>query len=444
MRTAPAATLQLLVAICLVAGCLGNQPPNPTPPADDVQPDVSDFRVMASRQVNDGGYGFEPSIEVAGDGTVYVTAAQYMFQDALQGQAHGSRLWVSGGNGTSFTEIVTADAATGVRDTPLGAEGDVAVNAQNHAYFTELTFAGAPVSRSTDGGHSWEMRSASAFAVPGGDREWIAAGPQDMVAVTWLGVAPVNFGIIQDTLPPTWVAVSTDGGLTFPVQTQLPEKGISPAGGIDIAPDGTIVVGRRLAAANAPVEVFVSSDGGKTFALSSIATVAERDLFIFVAVAADAANNLYATWSQMADDNAVVLYAASTDRGATWSKPIRVSPPDASAALPWIDAGADGHVAIAYYAAPGTTGDPNDVKGAWVPMVTDITAASTSQPVMSTVAMAAQPVLKGEMCTSGGLCSVLGDYLQVAVGPDGRDQAVWADSDQNIFWGVAGPVGEDL
>ncbi|HLF15832.1 MAG TPA: hypothetical protein VI796_00120, partial [Candidatus Thermoplasmatota archaeon] len=289
--------LALLLPLTLIAGCFGGDDsggeptvtPSPTPtPGPTV---VRTLEVQDRREVTGVAtgidefidVGFEPSVEVAADGTIYVTAAR-------GAGSHGSLLWVSRDNGTTFVHIPFADPATGVSNLPFGAEGDLAVDAASRAYFVDLTLASTTVSRSTDQGRTWEVRNPAAFVVPGGDREWVAAGPEELVAVTWNHLAG------ESSAPGMWVAVSADGGRTFPTQTVVLDAGGGFAGGIGMGPNGTLVVARIPD----DVTAHVSNDRGATFTRSVVHATQGNATYLVAFADVDAAGNLYVAWTEQA------------------------------------------------------------------------------------------------------------------------------------------------
>jgi hypothetical protein len=401
------------VALLLLAGCSSPdpEPTDPTPP----EPPQAALGLLQVQELTTTGYGFEPSVEVAEDGTVYVTAAQGVTVQVPR----ASRLWYMppGGN---FTEVDPV-GATGVSNLPAGAEGDLAVGHDGTVYYVDLTeLAGTMVAASTDGGKNWMLRSANAFAVPGGDREWVAAGPDNQVAVTWNQLAT---GL--------WVARSSDGGLTFPQQTYVPGFRNTFAGGIDMAPDGTVYVAR---ANDAGVHVIRVTDAAEVF----LAKEGGQNAFIFPVPAVDAHGTVYVTWAGFDGENTNIYYAYSTDRAETWSAPIQISQGHATA-MPWIDGGADGQIVLAYYGAKaGDVGNPNQVASDWSVHAVRVTQASTQPHILRT--LMAEDIHSGSICTRGLSCNGgrnLGDYLQVAWAPE-QVHVAWTTGDQNVFWGLAG------
>lgn len=429
MRPLVAATVLAVV----LAGCTADEAPG-TPSSIDL-PDApvppkpgEGLALLRSATLTAEGYGFEPSIEVDATGAIYVTAAQGAQVE------RASRLWYSHDNGTTFEEVLPVDPEHGVSNLPMGAEGDLALDAAGQVYFVDLTnLANVPIARSTDRGATWELRNPGAFALGGGDRQWVAGGAKDVVAVTWNQV-PTGF----------WVAVSTDGGRTFPTQTLIPGYGpigLGPyestsAGPVEIGPDGTIWVARST---RAGVVAWRSTDGGATFEATTVRATSNETGWLYPVVTTDAAGTAYVAWSEQAGDNVETFYAWSAD-GAAWSAPVQVTRHAGASVMPWADAGEPGHLAVGYYGAPGVRGDPSDTQAPWFPMVTDVRNA-TGNATMRVARFSTEPATLGTICTSGLNCNGgrdLGDYFQVAIGPDGTVHAAWCDAENAVYWAVVG------
>jgi len=110
----------------------------------------------------------------------------------------------------------------------------------------------------------------------------------------------------------------------------------------------------------------------------------------------------------------------SRDRGATWSKPIVVNPPDQKAALFGTIAGGKrpGEAVVGWYGTE-TTADPNDDKDAW-----RYYGATTSDygQHWDIATITKQPFHYGAICTKGLLCAGsanrnLADFSSVGVDP---------------------------
>lgn len=463
--------LAVLAALGVTAGCIGSQeagstntePANATDALTDR--DVGELDVLATQELSarsnpsptwEGG-AFEPIVDVAPEGTVYVTARAV----DPPGDLRQSLLWVSQDEGASFQRIPWADAETGVSNLPVGFEGDLGVDAGGSVYFVDTTNAGTTVSRSADGGDTWELRSANAFLVPGGDRPWVQAGPEGLVVVAWDDA--LSFGGLTRPV----VAVSTDGGLTFPVQTGIVPCASFPGvadpgldgyyadyqnGDLALAPDGTIYLSVNCESHG--VEVHRSTDGGATF---EAFTVHERAGIPpdFVPVATDEAGNVYVTWPQHGENSSQIYYAASTDEGETWGDPVRVSVHGGASLLPWIEAREDGRLAVAYYGAPSHAGLPWKVgeDASWFPFATEVRHATADAPELFHTRMTDAAVADGPECGTnntgcpGGVAGNLRDYMGADLGPDGRVHVAWTmdheEGPHQVAWGVAAEAGQE-
>jgi hypothetical protein len=129
----------------------------------------------------------------------------------------------------------------------------------------------------------------------------------------------------------------------------------------------------------------------------------------------------------------------------TWSAPERVTGSGASAGtntFPWITAGSDGRVAVAYYHAdetsePGTCasgsgtctlyGASSLTRAEWSVQMVESLDAHDPSPAYATSQVSEAPVKHGQICTNGIGCATggdrsLGDYLQIT--PDTTGAAV--------------------
>jgi hypothetical protein len=188
----------------------------------------------------------------------------------------------------------------------------------------------------------------------------------------------------------------------------------------------------------------VSTDGGRTFrnAVVFVPRKGEQISPIFTGITTvDDAGNAYAAWSTWTRRGCSVFYGVSTDRGASWSKPVRVSSGPGCATFPWIDATARGRVAIAYYQTPttrqqpppepGLVGEPpaappfqdnvpNDAP--WHLRVAYISGADSAQPsIVDAQVPFSTPLLLGPMLRQPW------DYIGVDLGRDGVIRTVFVE-----------------
>jgi hypothetical protein len=201
--------------------------------------------------------------------------------------------------------------------------------------------------RSTDGGRTWSapmpvVERAQEFF---DDKEWIGidttGGPRDgTIYVAWLRVkSPRGGGPVE-----LMFTRSTDGGFTW-----SEEKKIGAGGGpqFAIGPDGEVTI---VYVEGLTMMSKTSRDGGETFSVPSVIAIlagppgnlpnTEFILYPFASSDADRSTgphrgNLYTVWAGSADAYpdrgsrlpGTIWLSRSTDTGATWSAPQRVSDP---------------------------------------------------------------------------------------------------------------------
>lgn len=412
--------LVALAILALAAGCMGST----VVPVLPQQVPGGAFLPPLVMKAADGSPapGFEPSLTVDANGVVYLTAAQ----GVRASDPDASWLWVSRDAGATF-ENVAPVSARGVSNLPVGFEGHVDANG-GQAYYVDLTLASITLSRTTDGGETWDLRTPAVAVVGGGDREWVAAGPKGDVYVAW-NQLPSGF----------WVMGSQDGGRTFPAQTLIPGTGAvggatpgwSYAGVPAVAPNGAVHVAR---AEPEGLAVYTSTDGARTFT-RTVAWPAEGPVgWLFSTSTVDDAGTLYvSTVEDLESGTTRVRYAYSKDGGATFSPPREVTSAPGVHAMQWGAAGAPGHFALAFYENPAGQGVPDEAAGQWHVRVAWSTNADTPDASFHTTRATDRVVHEGTVCTGGltqceGTSRDLGDYLGVDLGRDGSVHVTWIET----------------
>jgi hypothetical protein len=185
-----------------------------------------------------------------------------------------------------------------------------------------------------------------------GDRDFIAAGPGGGVYVTWdYGPSNSNVRLVCFAIGSCAftagefnivLQASTNGGKSFGpmvhVSPGFPASGgvsgplvVEPSGKIDVLYTRYPEVRRRTHTLGAGGSYFTSStDGGGSWMKPvrvgrSAGTISPSEWWIDGAIATDAAGTLYATWDTQGRRADVGWLSYSTDGGASWSSPIRVS-----------------------------------------------------------------------------------------------------------------------
>lgn len=208
-----------------------------------------------------------------------------------------------------------------------------------------------------------------------GDRDFVATGPNHTVYVTWdYGPYPAavklrcpsdgSCGFVGGDLNIV-MQISTNGGESFGPISHLspgyPAGGASSApllversGRIDVLYERNRVTRRKTYTLGAGSSYFTSStDGGLTWSRpvkvgGRAGTMSPREWWIDGALGIDSRGDLYATWDTQRRRRDIGWLAYSTDHGATWSAPVRVTP-DSAKVLHIVES-AGGPPGVAYVA----------------------------------------------------------------------------------------------
>ncbi|MDQ6748431.1 MAG: hypothetical protein M3010_10060 [Candidatus Dormibacteraeota bacterium] len=442
--------------------------------------------------------GFEPDVKVDGNGNVY-TSVPFGFSTTQ------SFVWSSRDKGNSY-QLVPGNLGPGKPATCAGGgDTDLFLDSSNALYFSDLQgLTNISNSMSTDGGATWSTNCAGAPNTPD-DRMWFAgtgsaaAGNlvlyQDYDAT---GTAANGGNQLVET-------VSTDGthfqpvvntnvsGLTgdcagAAVQDCVTNnEGISGNQVVDPSTGNVFIAHTSTEGSGGTPGVRVS-EGKITLGTPTTAKWTESPNLVaplchdpncvdtnsnaeelagenFASIARDSAGYLYVTFTAgpighgaSSDPNFNALTApeqiyvvhslspAGADPSTlTWSAPQAITGTGASAGtntFPWITAGSDGRVAVAWYhtgetTEPGTCasgtgtctlyGASSFKNAEWTVQLGQSLDANSATPSYATANVSEAPVKHGQICTSGLGCATggdrsLGDYLQVA--PDQQGAAV--------------------
>ncbi len=188
------------------------------------------------------------------------------------------------------------------------------------------------------------------------------------------------------------------------------------------------------------VEVFRTSDQGKTFERSTVVEAEGRPDNLFPSIDIDLAGNLYVAWTEKGTYN--TYYSYSKDRGETWSRKQLVNRRGAESTLmPWIVAGSPGRVAVSTYCS-SVDGNPEiggkeGFHSPWHVCVNQSFNALGNSADFSQVKATHHPIHWDSICTLGLGCSVSGgdrtllDFFQMRLDPaDGRLHVVFNESNK--------------
>ncbi|MHB8604835.1 MAG: sialidase family protein [Thermoplasmatota archaeon] len=300
-------------------------PKNVVLAAKDLNPDISDHCVwngiyvtkdagatwtethiggkFADRKPGDATYGYacntDPDLAFAADGTLYFLVEMY--------------------------EIDHSQSAPD----PLGF---------GLAYGNELLLA-----RSDDGGLTWPQTTVAQVGdgvVAFNDYSRMTVSPKTGTVAYLIGTYDTPLTLTQGTPAPAsgifaTVVTSHDGGKTIDapiVVTRKDAPGTLNAGAIAASGDGTFAV--MLVGADG-AWISISTDDAKTFSdptpafpmhfVEGVPNVKFRAGSGMEIAFDKKSGALYATWSDAVNGNADIFLAKSPDRGATWTKPVRVN-----------------------------------------------------------------------------------------------------------------------
>lgn len=430
-----------------------------------------------------GGVGFEPAfrLDPSDPNRAYESAPGSLSSDT-------SWVWTSKDAGQTWKFVTAGAPLTGKYSTCAGGgDTELGVDSTGSLYFNDLTLVNFSVSRSDDHGATVTCNNTG---VPDAavDRQWyaidgdpkaggalylvndeigpgaptcgdstgnnvlvmyrspvggagagagLAFGPANKVS----GVNTCNEGIMgNDEISP--VATTTSNGarpLAAPVRHVYVIH--------DDATFSKILIGRCY-----PVDVLTDPSG------LSCADLPVADLgpagtvktgASFPTMAIDRKGNLYAVWAQapvaggVAGDTSL-KFTYSTDEGDHWAKPVTIPTGLTNNVMPWIAAGDDGRVDIAFYGTTAgvdrvtfgpqncTAGGPDAVNGFWsVYVIQSLNAHSSTVSFSKPVDASGHPIHHGSIQSLiGGQCGdrTLGDFFQLRVGPDGGAQLSFGDS----------------
>jgi hypothetical protein len=188
--------------------------------------------------------------------------------------------------------------------------------------------------------------------------------------------------------------VGRDG--TIYVEFSTPDQASSPAGA---------ALNHLYMAASPPG----GCDGTTVFKDNLIYENAGADLGkIFQAEGIDGADHVYVTaagQTAAGQTNTNLWLFRSADRGAHWSGPTQVNPPNLKAnVLPWVAGGRGGDELVAGWFGSEVSGDPNDVNSVWRYYAATSFDGGES---FSYATVTPNPIHYQDICTQGILCGLI-------------------------------------
>ena len=381
----------------------------------------------------------EPSIRLGRDGSAYV--------GAIRGFPRGVDIWRVGPGGAPVTYLGSPDSPAPSTVCCAGIGGgdmDLAVADGGTVAYTSLWLGSLTVGRSSDGGRSFVSQPLGSPVV-GDDRPWLTTDGATMY-ISFHDILTGNIDVerspagpqaglvyapTRPVLSPGDAALGTNQlgdlladhghpGLLYQVYTTTPAASLGVNGGTS--------AGMNI------VRMAVSGDGGSTWTQHTVLTGPPAAVYasVFPAAALDHAGNVYVAVT----DNSSILVLSSSDRGVTWRGPVRVNPPTAGAVtFPWISAAGDGGVVVSWLGSPVPGVEAPD--GSWHVYAAETLDGTAVNPSYRIFTVSDRIVHAKGICEQGLGCRSgreLGDFFQVAVGPDGIANLAWADD------GLGGPA----
>ena len=421
------------------------------------------------------GLGYEQDIRIDSQGRIYTSVPD--------GAPGNSFLWRSLDGGKTFKWVPATEPLTGkVPEACVGGGGDteLTVDPSGNLYFNDLTLANFDVGMSPDHGTTFPAANSSCISVPSAlvDRQWSAfdatppagtgSGSNGNLYLTYDGVGTspvvcpnsttvtVNNQLLLSRSPDV---TGLGTGLTFaaPALVTAPcAEGIM--GNVEVSPvshnvfiphDDTFF--QQVSVAKCTPVSFVVAPSGLSCSdtlISSFPTAITGANFPSLAI--DKAGKLYAVWEEapcgpcgydpvsnsytgtVTGDTLLYMSTSSND-GASWSAPVALGTAGLhNNVFAWVTAGDSGRIDIAWYGtsavAPCCNG-PDSVTGDWgLYLMQSLNGgASFTAPVLASEHF----VHRGSFHTLlGGQTGdrVLGDYLQMRMGPNGEANITYGDS----------------
>ena len=338
------------------------------------------------------------------------------------------------GQPDSFTEEdSTSVGADGGGDIDLAVgfpdPATLATNTPPTLAASSLVAANISTQRSTDKGITFQnnpLGNATGGA-PGDDREWQEFYGKDKVYLLYRTLAPAV----------TMIQRSNDGGLTYgPAKTA---GAIGQVGSIDVhQASGTVYISGStgMVCVGTPPAIPAGSEP-LTYTCNKAASDPNgvAHLFFSVKVADDGTpfGTAYVAYSNDKD----IYLVHSTDKGVTWSQPVRVSDgaETRTSVVPWLETGpTQGSVGITWY---GTTEATNNNNADWNVFYAQSFNATADSPTFRQVKVSDHAIHGSNISEGGTLGNAnrnLLDYFQISFDPTGAAVIDYTD-DHNDFDG---------
>lgn len=446
------AVCAILAITLMLAGCSGSSPttttitpPPPPPPGNPVGANLTQIS-SDPYTVSPGQHATEVEPHMFSNGSTMVAAFQT--GRIVLGGATDIGWATSTDDGNTWSHGFLPGLTKGEGSGPYDAASDpaVAFDARHNVWMIASlplsSTAQTPavlVSRSTDGGFTWQNPVSVDITAPSSDKNWIVcdswpASPHyGNCYVEWDD--PINSDRIV-------MSTSSDGGVTWGAATATGNLADGIGGQPLVQPNGTVVVPIELTNTQA-IAAFKSSDGGLTW--STPVTVSGIQFHAdaggirsgpLPSAAVDGAGTVWVVWEDCRFRSGCatndLIYSTSTD-GSTWSAASRIPIDDVSSTvdhfIPGIGidpatSGATAHVGVHYYYYPQSSCD----QAACRLLVGFISSANGGSTWSAPSALTGAMELAWLPNSQNGL--MVGDYIATAF-TNGVPHGVFAVAQQN-------------
>jgi hypothetical protein len=402
--------------------------------------------------------GGEPVSVVAQDGSISVSAhagTTHIYKnptalpgaaDFLVGYSNQTLNWRSADNGKTWKYVGLGGAEAGPHSASSTgfSDPDYAIDASGRIYNTEINLANVSVFSSGDDGQTYSRGNPE---VTSGDRPWLTGGHENEVY------------LYVNTLQQ--IFRSGDAGITWTLQSQNNSAGPDAKMYIDPANPKTGLIGPHT-----DQGVSISKDQGKTWKAYDGAGLG-TDVDFFGAVAVDKAGNVYRAaaggYKGPGDTKAdgEVTFNYFNRKTNTWgADAVTIPTPAGDMLWPWVVAGDDGRVAVAWLQnKPGKANEFSmyvaQTLNAHGTTVTCANGTKKFVPPQWSVANASHsPVHIGEICLDGTACNAnypfeagdrrLGDFYTINYDKAGRLFVTGGDTTLPNPVGGPKPVGNPI
>ena len=353
-----------------------------------------------------GTNGNEPIVKVAPDGTLYISALEYLYSSV-----NGGSTWQP----SPGTLLLNGRGNGGVNQ---NTDSSIDVDPGGRLYLTfDTPYAGTTTTCYSD--DKAQTLSCNPTTLPGGtDRMWLVAPTNSITYLT-----------SNEALYHTLFFTSTDRGQNYSL-AKTTDSLLNPNDGpLILAPHSPLVYQPFVDNASNQTSTDEEMSGPVKLhvwdpSVSSPTPAAEITTPLVAGAAlTDAAFTPDGTLYVVSEDPELdgsgtvigkdVQVARSRDLGATWTKlPPVAGTTTGTAAFSWLAAGADGHIGVVYYKT-SVGGRADAVNGKWDALWSETTDAESAAPTWTTHTLDTA-VHTGAMCTTSGCMGAnrfAGDFL---------------------------------